>query len=192
MWYSAAQSFPAVRAFADCGEHRQNQSRTCRRTCSRLIVEGRVAALFRCTLDPMVLQSRNLETSIIHRWPPHKQHYAHLLQTRDFTNSHAVRRFSHYAVSVFYVSWKHFGVRTQYTKDQMSSRLIISPAFDLHLASSSTLCSHLTKPFAHLQRVSLDLGRFEAACGRRMFRASCMFTAVPPPPAMQDVGSELI
>lgn len=74
----------------------------------------------------------------------------------------------------------------------MSSRLIISPAFDLHLASSSTLCSHLTKPFAHLQRASLDLGRLEAACGRRMFRTSCMFAALPPPPAIRDVGSELI
>ena len=75
----------------------------------------------------------------------------------------------------------------------MTSRLIISPTFDLHLASSSTLGSHLTKPFAHLQRASLDLGRLEAACGRRrMSRTSCMFAAVPPPPAMRDVGSELI
>ena len=39
----------------------------------------------------------------------------------------------------------------------MTSRLIISPTFDLHLASSSTLGSHLTKPFAHLQRASLDV-----------------------------------
>lgn len=74
MWCSAAQLLPAVRAFAGCGERvrtntRPNQSRTCRRTCSRLIWAGRFTNSFRCTSNPMVLQSRNLETSIIQYSP---------------------------------------------------------------------------------------------------------------------------
>lgn len=44
-------------------ESRQRKSRTCQQTCSLPIAEVRVAALFRCTLNPVVLQSRNLETS---------------------------------------------------------------------------------------------------------------------------------
>lgn len=42
------------------------------------IAEGRVAALFRCTLNPVVLHSRNLETSIPRqRQLPSKRHLAH-------------------------------------------------------------------------------------------------------------------
>lgn len=44
-------------------ESRQRKPRTCQQTCSLPIAEGRVAALFRCTLNPVVLPSRNFETS---------------------------------------------------------------------------------------------------------------------------------
>lgn len=56
--------FPPDRSrFRLHNESRQRKSRACQQTCSLPIAAVRVAALFRCTLNPVVLQSRNLETS---------------------------------------------------------------------------------------------------------------------------------
>lgn len=68
----------------------------------------------------------------------------------------------------------------------MSSRLFISPTFDLHLAPyrpctfiRKSCGTHLTKLFAHVHCVSLDLGSF---VNTYVAGASCMSAAVPLPP----------
>lgn len=184
---------PIVHACLRTGT-RQDKSRTCRQTCSSLIAEGRIAASFRCLLNPAVIQKRNLGTPIPRpQRPPSEQRFAHAA-IRRFTNSNVGFKVSATALSQCLEVIKHLLVFARKMKDQMSSRLIISPTFDLHLAhlQPCTLIrkscgTHLTKLFAHVHRVSLDLGSWE---NTGVAGASCTSAAVPLPAFdMVTVGS---
>jgi hypothetical protein len=94
-------------------ESRQRKSRTCQQTCSLPIAEVRVAALFRRTLNPVVLQSRNLETSFPRKRQVLLQYL--LAHTAPISNgdSRTIRDVGYCIMLVFCVPEARFGVRTQ-------------------------------------------------------------------------------
>jgi hypothetical protein len=105
-------SLPIVRACLH-NESRQRKSRTCQQTCSLPIAEVRVAALFRRTLNPVVLQSRNLETSFPRKRQVLLQYL--LAHTAPISNgdSRTIRDVGYCIMLVFCVPEARFGVRTQ-------------------------------------------------------------------------------